>query len=515
MEGSTVKKPSIGLAFVTFIGIAGIISYGLLGLGLDAHVPIAVAAIFAGLIGKFIIGVSWTEISSAISSAITSAIDALLILIAIGMLVGSWVQAGVVPGMIYYGFDLLSPGIFLFATLLICSVVSMATGSSWGVGGTVGVALIGIAAGLGIPAPLTAGIIISGAYFGDKMSPLSDTTNLAPAVAGSNLFDHIRAMIWTTGPTYVIVVIITIVLGFAYAGGTGAFDASRIKAFQTILAAEFNINPIYAIVPPLIVLVLAIAKCPALPSMMAGTAAGSVLAMFQGFSLGQVLEAIHYGYNSTVATKLSEASAGGISTVMAEFNITGIAPEMAHDVASLITELVNRGGLDSMMWSLSLIMIALVLGGVMESCHYLEVLLNPLLYKVRKVGGFVSLVVVSCFASNLFLGDQYLGIVVPGRMFKTAVEKTDLSPRMLSRTLEDSGTLTAVLIPWTGCGAFQSGALGVSTLAYAPYCFLNWLNPLVAILMTYMGLGIYRGKNGADRIEKRTDINFHAVEQDD
>ena len=260
MEGSTVRKPSVGLAFVTFVGIAGIISYGLLGLGLDAHVPIALAAIFAGLIGKFIVGVSWTEISTAISSAITSAIDALLILIAIGMLVGSWVQAGVVPGMIYYGFDLLSPGIFLLATLLICSVVSLATGSSWGVGGTVGVALIGIAAGLGIPAPLTAGIIISGAYFGDKMSPLSDTTNLAPAVSGSNLFDHIRAMVWTTGPTYVIVVIITIVLGFGYANGTGAFDASRIDAFQAILAAEFDINPIYAIVPPLIVLVLAITK---------------------------------------------------------------------------------------------------------------------------------------------------------------------------------------------------------------------------------------------------------------
>ena len=513
MESNTVRKPSVGLAFVTFVGIAGIISYGLLGLGLDAHVPIALAAIFAGLIGKFIVGVSWTEISTAISSAITSAIDALLILIAIGMLVGSWVQAGVVPGMIYYGFDLLSPGIFLLATLLICSVVSLATGSSWGVGGTVGVALIGIAAGLGIPAPLTAGIIISGAYFGDKMSPLSDTTNLAPAVSGSNLFDHIRAMVWTTGPTYVIVVIITIVLGFGYANGTGAFDASRIDAFQAILAAEFDINPIYAIVPPLIVLVLAITKCPALPSMMAGTAAASVLAMIQGFSLSEALEAIHYGYHSTVATKLAEAGAGDITAALTEYNITGFAPEMAHEVASLLTELLNRGGLDSMMWSLSLIMIALVLGGVMESCHYLEVLLNPLLFKVRKVGGFVTLVVVSCFASNLFLGDQYLGIVVPGRMFKTAVERSGLSPRMLSRTLEDSGTLTAVLIPWTGCGAFQAGALGVPTLAYAPYCFLNWLNPLVAILMTYMGIGIYRGKNGEDKIEKRTDINFHPAEQ--
>ncbi len=514
MESSTVKRPSVGLALITFVGIAGIIGYGLLGLGLDAHVPIAVAAIFAGLVGKFVIGIKWDEMSAAISSSIASSIEALLILIAIGMLVGAWVQAGVVPGMIYYGFNLLSPGIFLFATLLLCSLVSLATGTSWGVGGTVGVALIGIAAGLGIPAPLTAGIIISGAYFGDKMSPLSDTTNLAPAVAGSNLFDHIRAMMWTTGPSYVIVAIITIVLGFGYASDTSAFEFSRIQAFQEILAAEFNINPLYAAVPPLIVLVLALTKCPALPSMMAGTFAASGLAMLQGFSLGDALEAIHYGYHSTVASKLAEAGVGEVSAVMAEFNITGITPELGHEIGSLISSLISRGGLDSMMWSLSLIMIALVLGGVMESCRYLEVLLNPLLFKVRKVGGFVTLVVVSCFASNLFLGDQYLGIVVPGRMFKTSVEKSGLSPRMLSRTLEDSATLTAVLIPWTGCGAFQAGALGVPTLAYAPYAFLNWINPIVAIVMTYMGIGIYWGKNGEDKVEKRTDINFHVLEQE-
>lgn len=507
MEKST-NRPSVIVAFVTFVGIAGIISYGLLGLGLDAHVPIALAAILAALVGKFIIGISWEEMSTSISNAISSAIEALLILIAIGMLVGSWVQAGVVPGMIYYGFNLLSPGVFLFATLLICSIVSVATGSSWGVGGTVGVALIGIAAGLGIPAPLTAGIIISGAYFGDKMSPLSDTTNLAPAVSGSNLFDHIRAMMWTTIPTYIIVVIITIVLGFNYSGGAAGFDASRIDAFQKILAAEFNINPVYAIIPPAVVLILAMLKCPALPSMMAGTGIASVMAMIQGFSLHDALEAIHYGYSSTVATELSETSVEAMPALLAKLNITGIDPTMAHEVGSLITELVNRGGLDSMMWSLSLIMIALVLGGVMESCHYLEVLLNPLLFKVRKAGGFISLVIASCFVSNIFLGDQYLAIVVPGRMFKTAVEKTDLSPRMLSRTLEDCGTLTAVLVPWTGCGAFQSGALGVPTLSYAPFCFLNYLNPIVAIAMTYLGIGIYWGKDGADKVEKRTDLVF-------
>ena len=346
------------------------------------------------------------------------------------------------------------------------------------------------------------------------MSPLSDTTNLAPAVSGSNLFDHIRAMMWTTTPSYIIVAIITIVLGFSYSSGAGSFDPSRIDAFQKILAAEFSINPLYVAIPTIVVLGLAVLKCPALPSMMAGTAAASALAMFQGKTLAEALTAIHYGYESTVATKLSETAVEGLPAVMSELGITGVSPETAHEISSLVTELLNRGGLDSMMWSLSLIMIALVLGGVMESCHYLDVLLNPMLYKIRSVGGFVTLVVTSCFVSNLFLGDQYLAIVVPGRMFKTAVAKTELSPRMLSRTLEDCGTMTAVLVPWTGCGAFQSGALGVPTLTYAPYCFLNIINPFMAILLASLGIGNYWGKNGADRVEKRTALTFPREEEE-
>ncbi|MDO4559640.1 MAG: Na+/H+ antiporter NhaC [bacterium] len=505
---SSAKRPTFPVALGTFVCIAGIISFGLLGLGLDAHVPIAVAAIVAALVGKFVVGITWEEMEISVCNAIASSIGALLILIAIGMLVGSWVQAGVVPGLIYYGFDVLSPGIFLFATLIICSIIAVATGSSWGVGGTVGVALIGIAAGLGIPAPLTAGVIISGAYFGDKMSPLSDTTNLAPAVSGSNLFDHIRAMMWTTIPSYLIVVVITIVLGFSYGGDNAAFDVSRIEAFQKIISAEFTINPLYVAIPPIVVLGLTAMKCPALPGMIAGTAAASAIAMLQGKSLHDALAAIHYGYESSVASKLSETAIDALPAVMNELGIHGIAAETAHEISSMVVELVSRGGIDSMMWSLSLIMIALVLGGVMESCHYLSVLLNPMLYKVRTVGGFVSLVVTSCFVSNVFLGDQYLAIVVPGRMFKTAVAKTDLSPRMLSRTLEDCGTLTAVLIPWTGCGAFQSGALGVPTLEYAPYCFLNYINPFVAIILSYLGIGNYWGKDGADKVEKRTALVF-------
>ena len=351
--------------------------------------------------------------------------------------------------------------------------------------------LIGIAAGLDIPAPLTAGFIISGAYLGDKMSPLSDTTNLAPAVSGSNLFDHIRAMMWTTGPSYIIVCIIAVVLGMQYSGGGENFDASRIVAFQQIIAAEFDLNPLLVAIPPVVVIGLVLLKCPAIPGMVAGTLSASVIAMCHGVSLHDAMTAIHYGYESTVATALGNADVAAVPAILAEHGITGVNPELAHEVGGMVAELLNRGGIDSMMWSLSMIMIALVLGGIMERCGYLSVMLNPLLYKVRRVGDFILLVVISCFVSNFFLGDQYLGIVVPGRMFREAVEKSDLSPRMLSRSLEDSGTLTAVLIPWTGCGAFQSNALGVPTLEYAPYCFLNIINPIFAVIISYLGIGIY------------------------
>lgn len=507
MENKT-NKPSFVLSFFTFVGVAAIISYGLMGLGLDAHVPLACAATLAALIGKYVVGIEWAKMEESVFASISSAMSALLILFTIGMLVGSWVLSGVVPGMIYYGLNLLTPGSFLLATLLLCSIVSVATGSSWGVGGTVGVALIGIAAGLGIPAPLTAGVIISGAYFGDKMSPLSDTTNLAPAVSGSNLFDHIRAMMWTTIPSYLIVIAITIYLGTHYSGAAANFDSSRIQAMQAFLSKEFTINPYYTAIPPLIILVLALIKYPAIPSMIAGTAAASVISLTQGYSLYDVLNVIHHGYTSTTSALFSEASLEGVPEILTKLGITNLDSSAALEAGKLLTKLLNRGGIESMMWSLSLIVIALVLGGIMERCSYLEVLLTPLLRKVKTVGGFVSLVAAACFSGNFFLGDQYLGIVVPGRMFKTVVARTDLSPRMLSRTLEDCATMTAVLIPWTGCGAFQSAALGVATLDYIPYCFLNYLNPIVAILMTYMGIGIYWGKNGADKVERRTALSF-------
>jgi|UPI0004AE466D NhaC family Na+:H+ antiporter len=498
------KTPSLGLSILVFVVIAACIGYGILGLGLDAHMPILVAALFAACVGFFFLRVPWTAIEEGMLTSITVALQATVILMIVGILIGTWILGGVVPGLISYGLAILNPSIFLVATLLICSIVSLATGSSWTTSGTVGIAMLGIANGLGIPAPLAAGVIISGAYFGDKMSPLSDTTNLAPAVAGSTLFDHIRAMCWTTGPSYLIVLAILAVIGTKY--GSGTVDTSRVAAIQALLGGEFSIS-LLCLVPPILVIASAVLKVPAIPGLFVGVVAGCLMAAASGFGIADILGAAHYGYESTFAAEVAGAAdEAAVMALLAEKGIT-IAPDLAKEVGEMISKLVNRGGMDSMMWSISLIFVALSLGGIMEACGFLEVIIGTVTKNIRKVGTLVAAVVASSVISNIFLGDQYLSLVIPGRMFKTTFEKTGLAPRMLSRTLEDAGTLTSALVPWNTCGAYQSSVLGVATLAYAPYAFLNYINPFVAILMSYLGIGIYwRNEKGEDVIARKADF---------
>jgi len=492
-------QPGLGLSLGVFAAAAVIISYGVLGLGVDAHIPIVISAVLVCLVGLIVLKKPWSEIEEGGLNAIAVALQAIVILMIIGIIIGSWIQTGVVPTMIYYGLAILSPGIFLLATLLICSIVALATGSSWTTSGTVGVALMGIGFGLGIPAPVSAGIVISGAYFGDKMSPLSDTTNLAPAVAGANLFDHIKAMVWSTGPTYLIVAGITIFLGMKYGGGT--LDIAKIDALQTMLAAEFPISFI-GFVPPLVVIVLAAMKTPAIPGLFSGVLIAMIMAIFQGHGLGDILGAMHYGYEAQLSAEIAGAEGGALASLLSQSNLT-MAPEMATEVGTMLTDLLTRGGLDSMMWTISLIFCALFFGGVMEACGFLETIVGTLMKSVKTVGGMMTSVAVSCFVSNLFLGDQYLSLVIPGRMFKTAFEEKGLAPRMLSRATEDTGTLTSALVPWNTCGAFQSSVLGVPTLAYLPYAFLNYLNPLVSILISYMKIGVYwRTSEGEDVVSR-------------
>ncbi len=496
------EKPSLGLSAGVFLVVAALISWAVIKVEAEVHMPIVTAAIFVALVGMFVMKIPWAHLEESAINSIMAAMQANMILMSVGILVGIWLVAGVVPGLIYYGLFILKPSFFPLATLLICSIVSLATGSSWQTSGTIGIAMLGIGNGLGVPVALTAGVIISGAYFGDKMSPLSDTTNLAPAVSGANLFDHIKAMCWTTGPTYVIVAAILAFLGMKFAGGT--IDTSRIQAIQQILSAEFRISPL-CFLPPLIIITCAALKVPALPGIFAGILTSVFIALFQGVGVGDIWDIAQNGYSAALSQSIADApDIASVTKILAENGLSALNPELAKEVSAMIARLISRGGMQSMLWSVSMVICALTLGGFLERCGFLEVLLGTLTKNVKRVGGLISTVVLSSVVSNLFLGDQYLSIVIPGRMFKSLFEKAGLAPRMLSRTLEDAGTLTSPLVPWNTCGAYQTSVLGVSPLVYGPYAMLNYLNPIVAILLTYLGIGIYWRKEGEDRIEKRT-----------
>ncbi len=505
MEQTTPRTPTFNQALLVLLVDAAIISYGVLdiqfesgavfGLALSAHIPLFLAAVFTAVMGAVYVGKPWRDVEEGMINGITVALQAVLILLAVGGLIGAWILSGVVPTMIYYGLNLLSPEYFLLASLLICSIVSLSTGSSWSTSGTVGIALMGIGAGLGVPAAITAGFVVSGAYFGDKLSPLSDTTNLAPAVAGSDLFSHIRAMLWTTVPTMLIVCGIAYYMGQAYAGGE--LDATRISMIQQMMSVEFSIS-LYGFIPPLLVLLLALLKIPAIPGIVAGMLAAAVMALFQGAGVTTVMDSLYTGYvPSTIA---EVAGAGDIASVnellkgVLAFSAEGF--DSVVEVADMLNGLLERGGLTGMLDTVALILVALVLGGIMETLGFLEVLLERMMRAVHSVFGLVASVVASCVFTNMFLGDQYLALVMPGRLFKPAFANFEkdgkrLDPRFLSRTLEDSGTMTSVLVPWNTCGAYNSGVLGVPTLSYLPYAFLNYLNLVVALVMTALGIGIH------------------------
>lgn len=383
--------------------------------------------------------------------------QAIIILMIIGVLIGAWILSGTVPTMIYYGLKILSPGIFLVATCIICAIVSLATGSSWTTAGTVGIALIGVGVGLGIPTPMIAGAIISGAYFGDKMSPLSDTTNLAPAMAGSTLFDHIKHMFYTTTPSLIISLILFAILGMKYAGQE--LDVSKLNIIFDGLKASGVINPIL-LLPPVIVIVLVVKKMPAIPGLIIGVASGVILAVLvQGANYGDIVNILNTGYVSE----------------------TGV---------EIVDELLTRGGLQGMMYTVSLIVCAMTFGGIMEKAGFLNVLAEKLLKLAVNTGSLVLITIISCIVVNVLAGDQYLSIVIPGRMYKDEYAKRGLAPKNLSRALEDSGTLTSPFIPWNTCGAFMSTTLGVSCFLYAPFCFLNYINPIISIVYGYTGFSM-------------------------
>ena len=437
--------------------------------GGDARPPLILATATACVIGR-ILGFRWLEMEDGMVKGIKVALPAILILMVIGVLIGLWISAGIVPLMIVYGLKLLSPQIFLPACCLICALVSLATGSSWTTAGTVGVALIGVAAGLGVDPGMAAGAIISGAYFGDKMSPLSETTNLAPAVAGSEIFEHIRHMTYSTGPSFVLAIGLFALLGIS-GKGEGAEAGEGVAVMVDSLGDLFNLNPVL-LLPPLLVLAMVVMRVPALPAMLAAAALGGVLAMaVQGTSFSGVLDAALVGYtevsgNGAVDQLLSDGGAG-------------------------------RGGMDSMSWTISLVLCAMAFGGVMEKTGLLAAIGQAILRLAHSTGSLIAATVATCFGMNLLASDQYLSIVVPGRMFRQAYADRGLAAKNLSRVLEDAGTITSPLIAWNTCGATMAAALGVGAGQYWMFCFFNLINPLVSIVLGFTGWTIVRTAAGA------------------
>lgn len=403
----------------------------------------------------------WKKIEDAMVHGGKLMITTALILYSIGALMGAWIASGTVPMIIYWGLKLISPSVFLFTACLACLVTSMATGSSWSAIGTAGVALIGVGMGLGINPAMTAGAIVSGAAFGDKMSPLSDTTNMAPAVAEGDLFDHIKAMVYTTGPGIAIALIAFLFLGMNYSGsGTGD---GTVELIMTSLNNTFNLN-LVTLIPPVLVLSLAVMKKPAFPILLISALTAGLIAIFvQGYSLPELAAVMQSGFVSD----------------------TGMAQ---------MDSLLSRGGLLSMNGTCSLGIIAMVYGGILERLGVLEVLLSRMKFVSRSVGTLVCSTVIGCILVNMITASQYMSIILTGRLFIGEYKKKDMLPQTLSRTLEDGGTVTSLIVPWNVDAAFAAASLGVPVMSFLPFAVFNWVVPVIAI--TYGFLGKFQWKTG-------------------
>ena len=474
----TDKKTPYFFALLPILVLIALLAYNVFLYGDDSlgganQLALLFAAATASIVGvKF--GSKWKTILSGVSKSISSTTPSLIILLLIGALAGTWLLSGIVPAMIYYGLQILNPKIFLFATAIITAIVSLATGSSWSTIATIGIALLGIGQALGLPIGLIGGAIISGAYFGDKMSPLSDTTNLAPAMAGTDLFTHIKYMMYTTIPSFVITLIIFLVIGFTYTT-SGSEDITELLSAIT---NSFNISG-WLFLVPIFVIALIIKKTPAIPALLTGTLLGGIFAVI--FQPGVVM-------SITNAETLNLSS-----SYMAIINAMGSDIAISTD-NEMINNLLSTSGMAGMLNTIWLIICAMIFGGAMEATGLLRRVAEPIIKYAESTGGLIATTAGTCVFFNITASDQYLSIVVPGRMFSDTYKEKGLAPENLSRTLEDSGTVTSVLIPWNTCGATQSAVLGVATFAYLPYCFFNLISPLMTIAYGYLGIKIKKLK---------------------
>jgi NhaC family Na+:H+ antiporter len=439
------------------------------------QLTLLISAAFAAILGLFY-GSNYKEMLDGAIESISSAMGALIILLLIGSLAGTWMMSGIVPSMIYFGLKLLSPSIFLFAACIICSVVSLATGSSWSTIATIGIAMLGIGNALGINEGLTCGAIISGSYFGDKMSPLSDTTNLAPAMAGTDLISHIKYMMWTTIPSIIITLIIFFIIGLNLDAQVG--QLTQIESLQNALSTSFNISS-WTLIVPIIVIIMIIKKVPAIPALLFGSIAGGVYgAIFQPNIIEEISGSV--SVSSLDYIKNSYIAVVNAMTVDVDIQTSNIA----------VNDLISTSGMSGMLNTIWLIICAMSFGGIMEKTGFLSTITNSLMKFVNSQKSLILTTSGTCLFLNITASDQYLAIVVPGRMFASSYKKYGLDPKNLSRTLEDTATVTSPLVPWNTCGATHAGVLGISTFIYLPYCFFNLISPLMTLIFAYGNIKI-------------------------
>ena len=475
-ENKTLSAPSVLQACIPVTVLVLLLSLSVYLFGEDSsygpnQIALCVGAAAAALIG-WRNGKLWLEIEESIVYGITVAIKPLLILFCVGSLIGSWIMSGTVPTMIYYSLLILDPSIFYSASCIICALIALSIGSSWTVAGTVGIALIGAAAGLGMSVEITAGAIISGSYFGDKMSPLSETTNLAPAVAGTDLFGHIGHMIWTTLPSILIALVLFTAIGLNI---DTTNTSSNLEITMQLLNENFSIN-VFMLLPVIMLLVMANKKFPPIPTILAGVILGVLIALI---------------FQRSAISSLGGETTNNLLALFKGIWITLFDGFVLNSGNDTLDNLMTRGGMSSMLSTVWLVLCAMVFGGVMEKTGLLQRLVDYALSFAHNTGTLIATTIATCIGANIITSDQYISVVLPGRMYKLEYQSRKLDPRILSRTLEDAGTITSPLIPWNTCGAYMSATLGVATFAYLPYCFFNIINPIIALIYGFLNIKVH------------------------
>lgn len=452
-----MKKP-LGFvsAIVTLVTMIAAMLFTVAVLEKEPHIPLLIGTAVAILI-TMLHGYEFSEVEEMMYKGIRHALPAIVIIILVGLVIGSWIGSGVVATLIYYGLQLIDPRYFLAVVIILCGIVALAIGSSWSTMATVGVASMGIGISMGISPGMVAGAVICGSYFGDKMSPLSDTTNLASGLTGVDLFEHIKHMFYTTIPALVISLIAFFFIGQRFGGRN--FDAKNINDILATMQDNFLITP-WLLLIPIIVIALVVVKVPAIPAICVGIILGFFAQIFlQGGSITEALTALQTGYTIESGNKL-------------------------------VDELFNRGGLESMFYTISLTLVAMTFGGVLEYSGMLTALIAVILKVAKSTGSLIASVIISCIGTNFTCSEQYISIIVPSRMYINTFKDKKLHPKNLSRALEDGGTLTSVFVPWNTCGVFIASTLGVSVVEYAPFAILNYTVPIISIIFGYIGFKI-------------------------